>query len=39
LTLIDHSGFMTHEEAENGICMFAKEALPRLKTLKRTPVT
>ena len=38
LILIDRSSFMTHEEAEKGIRMFAKEVLPGLKALKRTPV-
>jgi alkanesulfonate monooxygenase SsuD/methylene tetrahydromethanopterin reductase-like flavin-dependent oxidoreductase (luciferase family) len=31
LILMGRSGFMTHEEAEKGIRMFAREVLPRLK--------
>ncbi len=31
LILMGRSGFMTHEEAEKGIRMFAKEVLPRLR--------
>ncbi|MGA8398927.1 MAG: hypothetical protein WB697_03515, partial [Stellaceae bacterium] len=38
LILMGRSGFMTHEEAEKGIRMFAKEVLPRLKEVKHAPV-
>jgi hypothetical protein len=31
LILMGRSGFMTHQEAEKGIRLFAKEVLPRLK--------
>jgi hypothetical protein len=31
LILMGRSGFMTHAEAENGIKLFAREVLPRLR--------
>jgi len=31
LILMGRSGFMTHDEAEKGIKLFAREVLPRLK--------
>jgi alkanesulfonate monooxygenase SsuD/methylene tetrahydromethanopterin reductase-like flavin-dependent oxidoreductase (luciferase family) len=31
LILMGRSGFMTHDEAEKGIRLFAKEVLPRLR--------
>ena len=34
LILMGRSGFMTHQEAEKGIRMFAKDVLPRLKEVK-----
>jgi alkanesulfonate monooxygenase SsuD/methylene tetrahydromethanopterin reductase-like flavin-dependent oxidoreductase (luciferase family) len=37
LVMVGRSGFMTHAEAENGIKLFAKEVLPRLKEI--APVT
>jgi alkanesulfonate monooxygenase SsuD/methylene tetrahydromethanopterin reductase-like flavin-dependent oxidoreductase (luciferase family) len=36
LTPIGRSGFMTHEESEKGIRLFAKEVLPRLREVKPT---
>ena len=38
LILMGRSGFMTHEEAEKGIRMFAKEVLPRLREVKHAAV-
>ena len=34
--MIGRSGFMTHEETEKSINLFAREVLPRLKAI--TPV-
>jgi hypothetical protein len=34
LILMGRSGFMTHEEAEKGIALFAKEVLPRLRDVR-----
>jgi len=31
LILASRSGFMTHAEAKNGLTLFAKEVLPRLR--------
>jgi alkanesulfonate monooxygenase SsuD/methylene tetrahydromethanopterin reductase-like flavin-dependent oxidoreductase (luciferase family) len=37
LVMIGRSGFMTHAEAENGIKLFAKEVLPRLREIAPVP--
>jgi hypothetical protein len=36
LILMGRSGFMAHAEAEQGICRFAKEVLPRLTEVSRS---
>jgi alkanesulfonate monooxygenase SsuD/methylene tetrahydromethanopterin reductase-like flavin-dependent oxidoreductase (luciferase family) len=37
LAMVGRSGFMTHQEADKGIRLFAKEVLPRLREIR--PVT
>ena len=39
LIFIGRSGYLTHQEAEKGIRMMAKEVLPRLPAITSTPVT
>jgi len=38
LALIGRSGFMTHEESEKGIRLFAQEVLPRLREIRPVEV-
>ena len=39
LIFIGRSGYLTHQEAEKGIRMMAKEVLPRLPAITSTPAT